>query len=132
MSEYTREDELRDRDDARGCRWCGGKGYIPHPGEPYACDPCDCKTAGEEDERTFVELVEEGLATWEPGRDEAQKAAIKVALAGETMLAALKDAIATLRVAEAYMGPSSGGLPCILASRKLLTDAIKLATDPTP
>lgn len=90
MSEYTREDELRDRDDARGCRWCGGKGYILHPGEAYACDPCDCKTAEEEDERTFTELVEEGLAIIELDRDEAQKAAIKTALAGDRLLSIVR------------------------------------------
>lgn len=24
------------------CRRCRGRGYIPHPGEAMAADPCDC------------------------------------------------------------------------------------------
>lgn len=55
-----------------------------------AADPCSCMTDGEEDERTYVELVEEGLAIIELDRDEAQKAAIRIALSGENLLSILR------------------------------------------
>ncbi|SDQ98691.1 hypothetical protein SAMN05519103_00315 [Rhizobiales bacterium GAS113] len=52
-----RRREARERYDSEprpapgGCRYCHGRGFISHRGEPYAADPCGyCDSADEEDE----------------------------------------------------------------------------------
>jgi DnaJ-class molecular chaperone len=45
---YRHEDD----DEPPSCPFCGGKGYIPHRGEPMAADPCGHCDGGESDQET--------------------------------------------------------------------------------
>jgi hypothetical protein len=50
LSPSDRADLAEFEDARRGCRHCGGLGYIPKRGEAMAADPCGCADEVEEDD----------------------------------------------------------------------------------
>jgi hypothetical protein len=51
LARMTRHDD--EDDEPTTCRFCGGKGYIPHRGEHMAADPCGHCDADEETDRAL-------------------------------------------------------------------------------